>query len=103
MNFSPCDSVFLASYRVTVLSEASRGCPSFLEALYPVQQIHLASLVPLSIRGAHRDSARSTSAGSTGYLAFHASKPPSRAAALKPNLFSLRAARALVASSGQVQ
>ncbi len=48
-------------------------------------------------------SARSASAGSTGYRAFQASKPPSRAAALKPNLFSLRAARALVASSGQVQ
>jgi hypothetical protein len=53
--------------------------------------------------GAHRDSARSASAGSTGYLAFQASKPPSRAAALKPSLFSLRATRALVASSGQVQ
>ncbi|MDQ3913468.1 MAG: hypothetical protein M3305_17190, partial [Actinomycetota bacterium] len=58
---------------------------------------------PLGVRGAHRASACSASAGSTGYLAFQASKPPSRAAALKPNLFSLRAARALVASSGQVQ
>jgi hypothetical protein len=58
---------------------------------------------PLSLRGAHRASTRSTSAGSTGYLSFQVSKPPSKAAALKPNLFSLRAARALVASFGQVQ
>ena len=45
----------------------------------------------------------SLSTGSTGYFAFQASKPPSRADARKPNLFSRRAARALVASSGQVQ
>jgi hypothetical protein len=41
--------------------------------------------------------------GSTGYFTFQASKPPSRAAAWNPNLLSCRAARALVASSGQVQ
>jgi hypothetical protein len=45
----------------------------------------------------------SLSTGSAGYFAFQASKPPSRADARKPILFSRRAARALVASSGQVQ
>ena len=45
----------------------------------------------------------SYSTGSTGCFAFQASKPPSRAVAWKPSLFSRRAARALVASSGQVQ
>jgi hypothetical protein len=45
----------------------------------------------------------SLSTGSTGCSAFQASKPPSRAEARKPVLFSRRAARALVASSGQVQ
>ena len=42
-------------------------------------------------------------ADSVGYSAFQASKPPSRAVASNPNLFSFRATRALVASSGQVQ
>ena len=54
---------------------------------------------PLGGRGAYRASARSTSGGSTGYLAFQASKPPSRAAALKPNLFSLRRRRCQQPSS----
>ena len=47
--------------------------------------------------------ARSGSAGSTACPPFQASKPPSSAAASNPILLSLRAARALVASSGQVQ
>lgn len=47
--------------------------------------------------------ATALSADWVGYSAFQASKPPSRAVASKPNLFSLRATLALVASSGQVQ
>lgn len=47
--------------------------------------------------------ALTTSVGSTVCSAFQELKPPLRAAASKPFLFSLRAARTLVASSGQVQ
>jgi hypothetical protein len=51
----------------------------------------------------HDHQALTSSAGSTACFAFQALKPPLRAAASKPILLSRRAARALVASSGQVQ
>jgi hypothetical protein len=41
--------------------------------------------------------------GSTGYFSLHAGKPPVRAVALKPAFVASRAARALVASLGQLQ
>ena len=44
-----------------------------------------------------------SSTGATGYFSFQASKPPRRAEASKPIFCSRRAARALVASSAQVQ
>jgi hypothetical protein len=55
-------------------------------------------------RGNARDAcATASAASSAGCEARHASKPPRRAAASKPASVSCRAARALVASFGQVQ